>query len=112
MADFAAVRAIVGSVSGASDGSCIEVAAVARSAVPAEAEMARASEARISAGLDKGATLKLSIDGGDEGTSVPSVVAQLVLDILGELARGHAVSISGIEGELSVEQTAKLINTS
>jgi hypothetical protein len=30
--------------------------------------------------------------------------------MLGELARGHAVTISGIEAELSVEQTADLVN--
>ena len=78
----------------------------------AEVEMARVLAAWIAAGLDKGATLKLSVDGGDEATSVPPVVARLVLDMLGELARGHAVSISGIEAELSDVQAAELINVS
>ena len=76
----------------------------------AEVDVARALAARIAAGLDKGATMTLSVDGGEEVTSVPPVVARLVLDILGELARGHAVSISGIEAELSPEQAAALIN--
>ena len=43
---------------------------------------------------------------------VPAAAAKLLSDILREMAQGHAVSVTSLSSDLSVDQTAVLLNTS
>lgn len=42
----------------------------------------------------------------------PPIAARLVLDLLEELARGNAVTVNGIEAEITTQQATDLLNIS
>ena len=83
--------------------------------LPSEAEARVAAELarKIAARLGEGATLKLQLEGKKgEAEPLPPVAARLVLDLLEELARGNAVTVSAIEAEITTQQAADLLNIS
>jgi excisionase family DNA binding protein len=82
--------------------------------LPSEAEARMAAElARKIAALGEGATLKVQVEGKkSEAEPLPPIAARLVLDLLEELARGNAVTVNGIEAEITTQQAADLLNIS
>lgn len=57
---------------------------------------------------------RLRLQGGEEGPSVslPDAVGGVVVDMLTELAAGHAVSIGAASEELTTREAAELLNVS
>lgn len=92
----------------------LEVRSRAISASEADAQAAGKLAEQIVRGLDKGAPLTLRVGTASEGetVSLSPVVAKLVLDLLGGLARGNAVAVSALPPELTGEQAADLLNIS
>jgi excisionase family DNA binding protein len=83
--------------------------------LPSEAEARMAAELarNLAARLGEGATLKLQVEGRKgEAAPLPPIAARLVLDLLEELARGNAVTVSAIEAEITTQQAADLLNIS
>lgn len=82
--------------------------------LPSEAEARMAAELarKIAARLGEGATLKVQLEGKGEAESLPPIAARLVLDLLEELARGNAVTVSAIEAEITTQQAADVLNIS
>jgi excisionase family DNA binding protein len=83
--------------------------------LPSEAEARMAAELarKIAAHLGEGATLKVQVEGKNrEAEPLPPIAARLVLDLLEELARGNAVTVNGIEAEITTQQAADLLNIS
>jgi excisionase family DNA binding protein len=83
--------------------------------LPSEAEARMAAELarKIAARLGEGKSLKLQVEGKKgEAEPLPPVAARLVLDLLEELARGNAVTVNGIEAEITTQQAADLLNIS
>jgi excisionase family DNA binding protein len=82
--------------------------------LPSEAEARMAAElARKIAALGEGATLKVQVEGKKgEAEPLPPIATRLVLDLLEELARGNAVTVNGIEAEITTQQAADLLNIS
>jgi excisionase family DNA binding protein len=80
----------------------------------AEVEMARGIVRKIAAGLGKGDIIKLQFgDTADaEPIQLPPLAARLVLDLLEELARGNAVSLTTLGPEVTTQEAADLLNIS
>lgn len=77
-----------------------------------EAAIARELAARIATRLHEGATIKISVDETADGVALPLIAARLMLELLDELARGNAVSLSAIGAELTTQEAADLLNIS
>jgi excisionase family DNA binding protein len=83
--------------------------------LPSEAEARMAAELarKIAVRLAEGGGLKVQVEGKEgEAEPLPPIAARLVLDLLEELARGNAVTVSAIEAELTTQQAADLLNIS
>jgi excisionase family DNA binding protein len=79
----------------------------------AESEMARVLARRIAAAARGGAVrLRLDEASGEEAVELPPVASRLVLDLLEELARGNAVTVTGVGAELTTQEAADLLNVS
>lgn len=62
----------------------------------------------------RGTTMRLSIDGegGRVEAIMPRAALELLLDMLAQMARGHAVSIVPTHAELTTQEAADLLNVS
>lgn len=84
--------------------------------LPSEAEalMAREARRKIAGRLGAGATLGLHVEdtAGAEAVPLPPIAAQLVLELLEELAQGNAVTLSALQSELTTQQAADVLNIS
>ena len=81
---------------------------------PADAEVARASRARLAAFLHRDRPLTLSVTGtqGDEVVELPASVGPLLMEILQDIAAGNAVSVFRRDAELTTQQAADFLNVS
>ena len=69
-----------------------------------------ASRALASGGSRKG---RASISfGGDAASPLPDAAFRLLVEILNQMARGHVVTVSAIEAELTTQQAAELLGVS
>ena len=83
---------------------------------PSETEALMAGETRqkITRRLLAGAKLQLQVEdnSGAEAEPLPEIATRLVLDMLDELARGNAVTLTALQAELTTQQAAELLNVS
>jgi excisionase family DNA binding protein len=80
----------------------------------AETELAKESSRTLAAHLGGGNDLRLAVKSGpaSEELVLPARAARLLLDILTEMGRGNAVSLTPIQAELTTQQAANLLNVS
>ncbi len=82
--------------------------------LPTAHDMAVARElaSRVAAALSRGDTLELRAlgDADAPATPIPDIAVRLLLDLLGQLARGNAVTVGTLGAELTTDQAAALIN--
>ncbi len=84
---------------------------------PEELKLAAESSRRLSRiaarKLRKPVTLRIQSGGGSEETiSIPASAFQLLNTILGEMAKGHAMTVVPLHAELTTQQAADLLNVS
>ncbi len=89
--------------------------------LPSEAEAGRAKESarllasRMRGRERKGAPVKLRVLGGEAteaAVELPAAVAEMLLRILEEVARGNAVRIVPVRAELTTQEAADVLNIS
>lgn len=57
-------------------------------------------------------TMRLVGEAGETEITVPAAAAELFAEILAEMAKGHAVALTPIHGELTTQEAAELLNVS
>jgi excisionase family DNA binding protein len=77
-----------------------------------EAELARTSGRQIAALLGDGDGARLQVHLGEEVIDVPVKALRLLVDILGNMAEGKAVSLMPMHAELTTQQAADMLNVS
>lgn len=84
-----------------------------RSLSHADVRLARESSRRLSGVVRADRPLRLGpVDGGREPVEIPGAAAQLLLRLLEQMARGHAVTLIPVDAELSTQQAADLLGVS
>lgn len=79
-----------------------------------EIELSQASSRILSAHL-RGATRQLKVveeDGSEETVEIPASALHLLVDILAQMAQGHAVTLMPIHAELTTQESADILNVS
>lgn len=77
-----------------------------------DSDLARASSPSLAAHIGTGPVARVRVNGGAEEVEVPVVALRLLVDILDNMAKGNAVSLVPIHGELSTQQAANLLGVS
>ena len=77
-------------------------------------EVARASSERLATFVQAGRALALRITGahGEETVVLPAPAAELLLEILDDMAAGSAVAVLRRDAELTTQQAAEFLNVS
>ena len=81
----------------------------------AEAALARESARILAPFLVDAGEVRLRLDGANgrpKDVVLPAAAVRLLLDLLSEMAQGHAVTLIPIHAELSTQQAAELLNVS
>ena len=82
----------------------------------AEVILAQQASRALSRGAEQARTIRVvatvTADGRTDKIELPSVAVRLVLDMMGQIADGHAVSIVPVHAELTTQQAADLLNVS
>lgn len=80
-----------------------------------ETKIAEAASRMLSGRLGRKSDLKLRLvddRGGKEVITVPASAAELLVQILAEMAKGNAVTLAPIPAELTTQEAADLLNVS
>jgi excisionase family DNA binding protein len=80
-----------------------------------ETKIAEAASRMLSGRLGRKSDLKLRLAddrGGKEIITVPASAAELLVQILAEMAKGNAVTLAPIPAELTTQEAADLLNVS
>lgn len=85
--------------------------------LPSEAEALMAGETsrKLVAHIERDADMRLRLlEDGTEGETIalPASAVRLLLDILEQMARGHAVTLMPVHAELTTQQSAELLSVS
>jgi excisionase family DNA binding protein len=84
--------------------------------IPTERDtrVAKASSRILSRRLGRKSDVKLRLvdDTGETEITVPAVAAELLAQILAEMAKGNAVALTPIHAELTTQEAADLLNVS
>ncbi len=75
----------------------------------ADAEAARELAENLTQRLRSGSVIRLAVDGKTANTVLPKFAAELMLDLLNELATGNAVIIKAAHSELTTQEAADLL---
>ncbi len=80
----------------------------------AEIEAARASRDRLTSFLHTGRPLTIHVAnaGGEDIVELPATAAELLLEILDDMAAGSAVAVLRTDAELTTQQAANFLNVS
>ena len=79
-----------------------------------DAALAKESGPRLAAHLRQGSELRLEVRSGSasEELVLPPSALRLLVQILSEFGRGHAVTLTPLRAELTTQQAADLLNVS
>ncbi|MCA9323327.1 MAG: excisionase family DNA-binding protein [Planctomycetes bacterium] len=79
----------------------------------ADARLARESSATLARMVKRGSSLRLTASNGSEATvELPAAAAQLLIQLLTEMAQGNAVTLIPIHAELTTQRVADLLGVS
>ena len=82
---------------------------------PEEIQQARRSAARLrrlAKPRRKTAVRSITVEGEEQAIAIPASAFQALADAVDEMAKGHAISITSHEEELSTQKAAGLLNVS
>jgi excisionase family DNA binding protein len=77
-----------------------------------EAKLAGESSRLLATCIGNGPAARLRVIDGDQDIEVPVAALRLLVDILAQMAQGHAVSIVPVHAELTTQQAADFLNVS
>ena len=77
-----------------------------------EAELARVSSRLLAACIGRGPTARLRVIDGNQDITLPIKALHLLVDILSQMAEGHAVTLVPYGAELTTQQAADFLNVS
>ena len=91
---------------------------VPRSVSPSDAETALAREASRALSRLAGCNAAMRVEAREEGQGeqvtfvLPATAVRLLLDLLGQMAAGNAVTVTPVRAELTTQQAADILNVS
>lgn len=77
-----------------------------------EAELAKLTQRYLASHAKSEADIKLKVDDEPDTVVLPAGAVRLLMDILGQIAQGNAVTLVPIHAELTTQQAADLMNVS
>jgi excisionase family DNA binding protein len=90
-----------------------------RSVIPSrpsddDVRLARHATSTLHRALERSESVSLTVSraGGEETLEIPEAALDLLAEVLDELAKGHAVTVTTVDAEVSTQKAADLLNVS